>query len=707
MVRNALKTMLFGLVVLVLASAPVRLAANPVETPNVKAWLVSELDGVPAGDTFWVALRQEIRDGWHTYWLNPGDSGAATTLDWQLPPGFVAGDILWPAPERLPLADLVNFGYSGDLFLLVPITAPADLEPGESVKLTANARWLVCKDICIPEEATLTLSLDVAEGTPQPVGLWQKGFANTRLNLPVESPWRATFGHAGDDVGLHLDMGAVQPSAIKSVEVFTVEEGVLKNAADASFRSTGDGLSIRLKSGSRLAETGDVLEAVVVIEEDVKDTIVRRAFTIEADKVAFADVAPETGFLPVDVPLWQALLFAFLGGIILNLMPCVLPVLSMKALDIVRQAREAPGLVRQHGLAYTTGVLVSFLIVGGALISLRAAGEQIGWGFQLQSPLVVTLLAYLIFAVGLNLANVFSFGNSLMGVGSGLASGKGLTGSFFTGVLATVVATPCTAPFMGTALGFALVQPTPIALGIFVALGLGLALPYLAISFSPRLLRVIPKPGAWMERFKQFLAFPMFATAIWLLWVLSGQVDDAVVFMVLGGAMLIAFAAWLFESTKMSVGFWFYGGRALALLALVGALTVVDWRMPDAQSAPTVAKQLPDFAESFTEFRLQELLEQDKAIFVNLTADWCITCKANESVAFTKAVEDLKREREIAYLIGDWTRRDPEIADKLAEFGRAGVPLYIVYPRPSSGRAPFLLPQLLTESTVLDALGDL
>ncbi len=707
MVRIALKNMLCGLVVLVLASAPSRLAANPVETPNVKAWLVSELEGVPAGDTFWVALRQEIREGWHTYWLNPGDSGEATTIDWQLPPGFAAGDILWPAPERLPLADLVNFGYSGDVFLLVPITAPANLKPGEPVNLTANARWLVCKDICIPEEATLTLSLDVADGTPRPVGLWQKTFADTRMNVPIESPWAATFGHAGDDVGLRLDMGAVDPSAIKSVEVFTVDEGVLKNAADAFFQTTGDGLSIGLKSGSRLAETGDVLEAVVVIEEDVKDAVVRRAFTVKADKVAFAEVAPRASFLPVDVSLWQALLFAFLGGIILNLMPCVLPVLSMKALDIVRQAREAPGLARQHGLAYTTGVLVSFLVVGGALISLRAAGQQIGWGFQLQSPLIVTLLAYLMFAVGLNLANVFSFGSSLMGIGSSLAGGKGLTSSFFTGVLATVVATPCTAPFMGTALGFALVQSTPLALGIFLALGLGLAFPYLAISFSPRLLRLIPKPGAWMERFKQFLAFPMFATAIWLLWVLSGQVDDQTVFLVLGGAMLIAFAAWIFESTKMSVGMWFYGGRALALLALLGALTVVDWRMPAAQSAQTAAKQIPDFAESFTEFRLQELLREDKAIFVNLTADWCITCKANESIAFTQAVEDLKRERGIAYLIGDWTRRDPEIADKLAEFGRAGVPLYIVYPKPSSGKPPFLLPQLLTEGIVLDALDDL
>ena len=707
MVRIALKHLILGLVVLVLASAPIRLAANPVETPNVKAWLVSELDGVPAGETFWVALRQEIRDGWHTYWLNPGDSGEPTTIDWQLPPGFVAGDIVWPAPERIPLADLVNFGYSGDLFLLVPITAPADLKPGDTIDLTANARWLVCKDICIPEEATLTLSLDVAEATPQPVRLWQNAFADTRMNVPVASPWTAAFGHSDERVGLRLDMGAVDPSAIRNVEVFTVDEGVLKNAADATFSAGPDGLSIGLTPGSRLPEVGDVLEAVVIIEEDVTDTIIRRAFTIEADKVAFADVAPSSSFLPVDVSLWQALVFAFLGGIILNLMPCVLPVLSMKALDIVRQAREAPGLARQHGLAYTLGVLVSFLVVGGALISLRAAGQQIGWGFQLQSPFIVTLLAYLMFAVGLNLANVFSFGSSLMGIGSSLAGGKGLTSSFFTGVLATVVATPCTAPFMGTALGFALVQPTPIALGIFIALGLGLAMPYLAISFSPNLLRLIPKPGAWMERFKQFLAFPMFATAIWLLWVLSGQVEDRVVFLVLGGAMLIAFAAWLFESTKMSVGFWFYGGRALALLALVGALVVVDWRMPAAQSAPTASKNYPDFAESFTEFRLQELLEEDKAIFVNLTADWCITCKANESIAFTQAVEDLKRERGIAYLIGDWTRRDPEIADKLAEFGRAGVPLYIVYPKPSTGRKPFLLPQLLTESTVLDALDDL
>ena len=696
----------FVFVALLVAAATTLTHANPVSTPNVKAWLISELEAVPAGETFWVALRQEIREEWHTYWKNPGDSGEPTTIDWVLPEGFEAGDILWPAPTLIPLADLVNFGYSGDVYFLVPITAPADLQPGTSVTFTANARWLVCKDICIPEEATLNLTLDVAGGEAAPNLIWAKAFAKTRMDLPVVSPWRATFGQSDDQVALQLDTGKIDLPSIKNVEIYSNQEGVLKNAIGAEFQKTEGGLSIRLKPGSRSGEIGDVFKGLVVIEEDLKDGVVRRAFEIEADRVPFAQVATGPSFTAVDVALWQALVFAFIGGLILNLMPCVLPVLSMKALHIVRQAREAPWIARQHGLFYAAGVLVSFLIVGGALISLRAAGEQIGWGFQLQSPVIVTLLAYLMFAVGLNLANVYSLGNSLMGIGSGLASGNGLTGSFFTGVLATVVATPCTAPFMGTALGFALVQPTVVALGIFAALGLGLAAPYLAVSFSPALLRLIPKPGAWMERFKQFLAFPMFATAIWLLWVLSSQVDSTVVILVLAGAMLIAFAAWMFESTKMATGLSFFAGRTLAIVAVGGALALIDWSTPQAAAtAPSV--KLPDYAQAYSDTRLQELRAQDRAVFVNLTADWCITCKANESVAFTDSFYSMMADRDIAYLVGDWTLYDETIAKKLSDYGRAGVPLYVVYPKPSSSLEPFLLPQLLTEGIVLDALDDL
>lgn len=699
---NSLKYLVFGLAALFISGAATLARANPVETPNVKAWLVSEVDAVPAGEIFWVALRQEIRNDWHTYWKNPGDSGEPTTIDWELPEGFTAGDIVWPAPKRVPLADLVNFGYEGDLFLLVPITAPDGLAPGDAVTLAANARWLVCKDICIPETATLSLTLDVTETTPSENAIWRKAFEATRATLPVPTPWPATFGQNEESIIVHLETGPIDLSTIQTVEVFSDEEGVFRNAPDARFQKSKNGLSIRLEAGTRADRLDEKLSALVAIEEDLTDTVVRRAFQIDAQRVPFSQVAPEAAFTIADIPIWQAIAFAFLGGIILNLMPCVLPVLSMKALDIVRQAREAPWIARQHGLSYAAGVLVSFLIVGGALISLRAAGEQIGWGFQLQTPVIVTLLAYLMFAVGLNLANVFTFGNSLMGIGSGLARGNGLTGSFFTGVLATIVATPCTAPFMGTALGFALVQPTTVALGIFLSLGLGLASPYLALSFSPALLRLVPKPGAWMETFKQFLAFPMFATAIWLLWVLSAQVDNNVIALVLAGVLLIAFAAWSYENTKMMTGIRYFAGRVLALLAVVGAVALIDWS-PSRPLSAAEEVALPRSAEAYSEARLQSLLAQDEAVFVNLTADWCITCKANESVAFTATVFDTLAQRNVNYLIGDWTRYDAGIAKKLSEFGRAGVPLYIVYPKPSSGEKPYLLPQLLTEGIVLDA----
>jgi thiol:disulfide interchange protein DsbD len=429
---------------------------------------------------------------------------------------------------------------------------------------------------------------------------------------------------------------------------------------------------------------------------------VQEAFRIDTVSATGESIKPSS--FPSMV---RQLLFAFLGGLILNLMPCVFPVLSMKAVSFADIARKSPWEVRAHGLVFTAGVLVCFAVIVAILLALRAGGAEIGWGFQLQSPVFVTLLAYLMFAVGLNLSGVFTIGTRLMGLGSGLAVHPGYLGTFATGVLATLVATPCTAPFMGVALGYALTQPWQVSLLIFEALGLGLAFPYLLLSLSPKLLRFLPKPGVWMERLKEFLAFPMYATAAWLVWVLTLQTGSAGILAALIGMILIALGAWSYQSTRMAGPRWHWVGRIGAVVAFAIALGLV--RVPVVNDAGEVASasrqvgQGPAW-EPFSRPRLVEIIAEGRPAFVNFTAAWCITCLANERVALSSPrLAALFEKRGIVYLKADWTRQDPEITRMLSSFGRSGVPLYVYYP--PAGAEPVILPQILTEAVVLENLG--
>jgi thiol:disulfide interchange protein DsbD len=406
--------------------------------------------------------------------------------------------------------------------------------------------------------------------------------------------------------------------------------------------------------------------------------------------------------------LIEALALAIAGGIVLNLMPCVLPVLSIKALGLVKHAQESPREARLQGFAYMAGILVSFGLVAGALILLRAAGAEIGWGFQLQSPTFVTAMIYVLFAVGLSLSGVFSFGDGFAGVGNDLATREGYAGSFFTGALATVVATPCTAPFMAAAIGYAITQPWYMSLSVFEAIGVGLALPYLLLAFSPTARRFLPKPGAWMHLFKQVLAFPVYGTAVWLAFVLSAESGSIGITAALAGLVLIAFAAWLYESVRLGEGplrRWGLGLSTLAVLAAAALLT-----LPDAAGTPAgqgeAAASGGSSWEPFTQARLDALLADGKPVFVDFTADWCITCKVNERVALGDAkVRQAFGEKGIVALRGDWTRRDAAITRILEANGRGGVPLYLFYPeRPPNGerKPPVVLPQILTPDAVLE-----
>jgi thiol:disulfide interchange protein DsbD len=459
------------------------------------------------------------------------------------------------------------------------------------------------------------------------------------------------------------------------------------------------GITLRAARGLLSEGADSDLDGVLVIREKLDQGLVSQAFAITA-------VAGAGGAGPA-LSLLTAMGLAMLGGLILNLMPCVLPVLSIKTLALVGHTGTSPGVIRRHGLAYTGGVLVCFAALAGALLALRAAGAQIGWGFQLQSPLVVTALAYLLFTLGLSLSGFLVIGGRLAGVGHGLAARPGYTGSFFTGALATVAATPCTAPFMGAAVGYALSQPPAVAIAVFEALGLGLALPFLALTLVPAWRRLLPRPGPWMARLSQALAFPLYASAAWLVWVVSRQAGPDGVALVLVGLLLIAFGAWLHHATRGAAPRW---RRAATGFALVSAAVAIALAPLAAASPPAPRHGVPAGVdwEPFSPGRLAELRAQGKPVFVNFTAAWCITCLVNERVALRgPAVAEAFSRRGVVYLKADWTSRSAEIASVLESFGRSGVPLYVIYP-PRHGRTaapePRVLPQILSEGTLIDAI---
>ena len=707
-------------------------SAAAAASERVRAGLVAETATASPGGSFWVALRLEIAEGWHTYWRNPGDSGEPTRIDWRLPEGVSASDIHWPAPEAIPYGPLVNFGYHGTAWHLVRITVPEDWPDDRPLTLGAEATWLVCKDICIPEGADLSLELAAATiSKPLPAGAAALAAARGRLPAPFagNASFAAEPGGEGAPAGGRMVLtltGADLGGDSKSAYFFPYAWGAIDPAAPQRLEQGPGGLRLVMAAGSEPTE-GNLAGVVVFNPERAADDPGRRAVAVEA--------APggggATGALPAGTGasaagtgastagagagagpgLVVAIGLALLGGLILNVMPCVFPVLSIKAMSVLRHASDRSAL-RASGLSYTAGVLVFVGLVAGALIALKAAGQEVGWGFQLQSPAFVAGMALLVFTLGLSLSGVFTIGGSMMGWGSDLADGRdggGVRGSFFTGALAALVATPCTAPFMGIALGFALTQPWPMALAVFLALGLGLALPYLALTFLPGTARLLPRPGPWMERLKQALAFPLYLTAAWLVWVLALQAGAGAVLALLVAMVLAAFAAWLYDIAEGSSGGRRGFARAVCLAAGVGALALALWPRTGAAPLPAAAAgsggsaaqaAVRLAAEPFSFARLEALRAAGTPVFVNLTAAWCITCQVNERLALSSPrVARAFSERGIVYLKGDWTNRDPEITRLLESFGRSGVPLYLFYGHGSD--RPEILPQFLTESIVI------
>jgi thiol:disulfide interchange protein DsbD len=670
-----------------------RAGGPPAPEDLVKADLVSETASIAAAATVWVDLHLEVKPGWHIYWRNPGDSGLPTAIDWRLPPGFSAGQMLWPTPEHFVQSGIGNYGYAGTVDFLVPVTVAQELTTGQSAGLDAEASWLACADICIPGSAKLRLNLPVVEQPSTPDPAIAQLFAAARRHLPVPAPFETRFALDAHAFRILIPSSAIRELGNPSGMFFPVKESLIDAAAQPRIDRSDDDLAIVLPKASDEIGAPATLDGVLSLRGE---NGAERAFVINANPV----VAPAT---EGGIVWWQALLLALLGGVVLNAMPCVFPILSLKLLSVAQQAHGHRSERAYHGLAYTAGVLASFAGLGIALLALRAGGQAVGWGFQLQSPVFVAVLAYLLFAMGLSLSGVAGFGGAFAGAGGRFAARSGLAGTFFTGVLATIVATPCTAPFMGAALGFALIAPAALAIGIFLALGLGLAAPYLVASLTYRWERVLPKPGRWMELVKQLLAFPLYGTVAWLLWVLIQEVGPGDALGALFGLVIVAFAVWVYGQTRFAapVGRWLGTG-----LAAAGGAAAILLAVSLTGAAPAKSAALRDGLqyEPFTPQRLAALETAGKPVFVNLTASWCVTCLVNERVALDSgAVRQAFAERGIVPLKGDWTSQNPEITQFLQQFGRNGVPLYLLY----SGRGdePVMLPQILTAASVLDAIG--
>ncbi len=704
---------LSGNILRVLATFLLAAVANaaPVKTPHVEAELVALNQTFQPGMPAQLALRLKIIDHWHTYWQNPGDSGLPTRLTWSLPAGFSAGAIEWPYPKKLPLGPLMNFGYEGEVLHLVTILTPAKTGPGETITLKAKVDWLVCSDVCIPESADLAITLKAATSTPSPDANLTAAFAKARGALPGKlTDWTATANIADGKLAIELSPPPGAKVSIGEATFYPLQEDLIANAGKQVWTKTGSGFRLLVPTADPVNAAIKSVNGVIVALSDWGQTHAGRAVAVSAPlsrstagSVAAPSSANRGGAAnpPSDqLGLVAALLFAFAGGLLLNLMPCVFPVLGIKIMGFAQHAQSEPELLKKQGVAFLFGVLVSFWVLAGLLIGLRSAGESIGWGFQLQSPLFVTLLAILFMLMALNLSGVFEMGMRLQSAASDLgAAGKRgtLVDAFLSGVLATVVATPCTAPMMGAALGFTLSQPPLLSILVFTAIALGMALPVLALSVFPQWLRFLPRPGGWMVTFKQFLAFPLFATVAWLAWVLGSQRGNDGIAQLLFGLVIVALAAWLYGHWQVSKPLRaIIVGAAIAICGLV-----IAW--PDSSRPETSGAAVENGWVPFSTQRLAALRAQNKAVFVDFTATWCITCQVNKRVALNQeSVVKRFKELDIVRMKADWTVKDPEITQALAEFGRNGVPLYVFYP---AGGEPRILPEVLTPDIVLRGIG--
>lgn len=678
---------------------------------QVKASLVAADQSIQPGKPFTVALRLQHDPHWHTYWINPG-TGLATEIAWTLPAGFEAGPIEWPTPKVLRdrHGAIIGNGYEDDLFLPVTITPPADLQPDTTVTLRASADWLMCEDMCIPGSEKLQLTLRVDTKEPATNGQLGQRLKAVVADLPaMPAEWTVTATRADKTITLH-----VQPNQAGHTPAnlhFFADDDLVGYDLPQTVTANADGSFTLSLQVSPYGPDTERLVGLLKSDNGWKADGSLPALRIDVPFTAPAETAVAGTTTTTDVAPPAALgigtlALAFLGGLILNLMPCVFPVLGIKILGFVNQSGSDKRKIVLHGVMFTIGVLVSFWALAGVLLALRTGGAQLGWGFQLQSPGFVFGMAVFFLIFALNLSGLFEVGLSATGAGASLQTRDGYTGSFFTGLLATLVATPCSAPFLATALPAALALPTASALVVFTAIAVGLSTPYLLLSIFPQAIKVLPRPGAWMETFKQFMAFPLYATTGWLLWVLAAQTSDQETALrnILFGLVLIAMAAWLYGRMGQA-----YGkpgkqrtGVVLALALAIGG-TWFGWpKSAEAAQAAAVASNEVVW-EKWSPEAVAKAQAEGRTIYIDFTARWCFTCQTNKAAVFASA-EVLKEfaDRNVLALKADWTSKDPQITAELAKWNRSAVPFNLLYRAGES--APTILPEILTPGIVLDAL---
>ena len=689
---------------LLIAALPCILFAQAAKIPHGTVELIPATASIQPGSKFQVGFLFKLEPGWHIYWKNPGDSGQPPRLQWQLADGLTAGKIEWPVPKRLPVGPLMDYGYEGEVLLPVTIEAAPTLSPGASQNLQVNMRVLVCRETCIPGKAALSLNLPVRKTPPKSIKENQELFSKVQRSQPKPLPadWKVSARQSTAGVSLLL----TGPTENTQFNFFPAHPGLIENAAPQQFKATAKGVEIQLKKAADASGSQTSLEGLLVVGESGGN----EAYSI-APQISSAPAIPgqpaSSATVATSPGLFATLLLAFGGGLILNLMPCVFPVLSIKVLSLLEHSAGEGKVIRLSATAYTVGVVLSFWILVALLLGLRGAGRSLGWGFQLQSPAFVVFLICLLFVLGLSLIGTFEIGASAMSLGSGLTGSGKYSNSFFTGVLATVVATPCTAPLMGVAVGYALSQSALVCLLVFTAMAVGLASPFLLLAFFPHLSRFLPRPGAWMETLKQVMAFPVFLTVIWLLWVVGQQVGINQLIGLLGTLLVLSIAAWI-------AGRWPMNGKIKALAAAIGigitifssaAITSLDansLRLAQDQSNGGLNW------EPFTPEKVASYRASGKPVLIDFTAAWCLTCQVNDRIVFhSPQVEKRLNRSNIALLRADWTSYDPTITAYLAKFGRSGIPFYVIYGSQANA-TPVTLPDgILTPSTFLNTLSTL
>jgi len=683
--------LIFVVLFLVAAGLPVSAESNSADVPHVHVQLVSPVgDLYPTGSND-LGLYFKLESGWHIYWKNAGDSGEPPHIHWALPDGVTAGPLQFPAPKRLPLGPLMDFGYEGEVLFPLRLQVAKTVKFGPAV-LHAKVDWLVCREVCIPGKAELEETLRLFPEEPMVASESQsdtelfKRLANSPKPLPESD--KAIFQPSKQGFRLSVETGQRETEAV----FFPADQDILDNPAPQKLTPTAKGFILELKKDASLTANPAQLKGVLELSGG-------RAFEIAALPGAVASGGPNLS--------WALLLrttgLAFLGGLLLNLMPCVFPVLFLKGLALVHSGHRELHKLRVHGLVYAAGILVSFWALVAVLLGLRAAGATLGWGFQFQSPIFLALMAGLLFFLGLSLAGLFEIGLTLTSAGGSLAQKHGYTGSFFTGVLAVVVATPCTAPFMGAAIGYALSAPPVVTFAVFTAIALGLAAPYVALTLQPAWTRLLPKPGAWMEVLRQAVSVPIFATVIWLAWVLDAAYGAGVLTALLASLLLLAIAGWFLG--RWPAKRWAVIIAALILLGVVAISFLAPGRL--AVASETLAPpEMNGIWQPWSEEAVNRSLTAGQSVFVDFTASWCLSCQVNERVALGQPeVVRAFQSRNVVLMKADWTRHDEAITQALMDLGRSGVPAYALYA--PGDKSPRLLPEVLTQGIVIDALSKL